>query len=364
MENYNDEMTGDENSLNIYDEAGQRAERAFRAFRALYEVQNPQPKESSSPALPIQDDKPSVADKPIIAPFVGNKQRGMIAGLLGSVIVSASHVIPVFLNKPSIYAVSWFSFEAIVGLSIFTMMELGLVTYAYSSVENSPTSESAKKVQWITNKGLYFILTIAVMANIYYVLQSSTSIAIDFSDVWGWVRIVIFLFIGTSAPLTALMTGDILAMDVLRHRANARRDIQLWEEKLERDLEAWRTKTAREYAQWESKCEAIKADYDSRLNQWNEGLKQSWDRNKAKWDGAVNIQVAKPEPARLSLSEQTDSRQTKSGMGYGRLSNATDEAYQWLIDNPDSQAKTVRELAEIIGVGKDSVAKAKKRLSE
>lgn len=45
-------------------------------------------------------------------------------------------------------------------------------------------------------------------------------------------------------------------------------------------------------------------------------------------------------------------------------SNATDKAYQWLMDNPDSQDKNLRELAEIIGVGKDSVAKAKKRLSE
>lgn len=45
-----------------------------------------------------------------------------------------------------------------------------------------------------------------------------------------------------------------------------------------------------------------------------------------------------------------------------KVPNATDKAYQYLVDNPDIQHKTVRELAEVIGVGKDSVSKAKKRL--
>lgn len=47
-----------------------------------------------------------------------------------------------------------------------------------------------------------------------------------------------------------------------------------------------------------------------------------------------------------------------------RAGDASNKAYQWLLDNPEARNKPVRELAEIIGVGKDSIAKAKKKLNE
>lgn len=53
-------------------------------------------------------------------------------------------------------------------------------------------------------------------------------------------------------------------------------------------------------------------------------------------------------------SRQTADRQRQTGRG-----DATDKAVRYLYDNPGSAGMTLRELADAIGVGKDSVAKAK-----
>lgn len=65
-------------------------------------------------------------------------------------------------------------------------------------------------------------------------------------------------------------------------------------------------------------------------------------------------------PVSVQVSTQTDTRQT--GSGYVRVSSAVEKARQYLADNPDKADMPVRELADIIGVGKDSVAKARKEL--
>jgi hypothetical protein len=296
----------------VYDEATQRVEAAYRAFRAGYEVMKPPPQSPESKRF-----------------LFGVKQYGMFAGLIGSVIVSASHTIPVFLGLKSVGEINLTSFEFIVGMAIFVMIEMSVIVFAYSATESEGNTDTAHRVRSFTRGGMWFIVTIAVLANVYYVLAANINIPSQgfIAVSWEWIRVAIFLLIGTSAPVIAFMTGDILAIDVLKHNSKNRRDMQMYEEA---------------------------------FKEWNNGLAASWAAQKNRWGGSVNINVSKPE--NVYLSAQTDSRQTQSGASYNRVSSATDTAYEWLLANPDSQNKPVRELAEIIGVGKDSVAKAKRRV--
>jgi len=325
--NYNDALQGDiqGQALEVYDETARRMEAAVAAFRSYYSSMNPLPIEPNYPAMP------NLAEKPQIARFLGLKQIGMVLGLLGSVILSASHTIPVFMGKASALEINLLSFEGLVAISVFVMIEVGLVTFAYSKIEGSPNSETAKQVQELTGWGLKFILAIAVLANVYYVLSGNTTIPTEgfFASAWYWTRVIIFLLIGASAPLVALITGDILAMDVLRHKATIKRDNQAWEDKKALDMQTW-----------ENKVDAIKARYQDELAKWNAGLNNAWQASKAKWGGSVNIQISKPEIKQLETvsnsSKQLDYTQSLTQKA----------ALQYIQDKADEYkaiAKTVRE---------------------
>lgn len=308
-------MDSEKNELQIFDETTTRAQAAYAAFKAYYQEMNPPP-------------KPPVITKVT----TGMKQRGMYAALVGGVIVSASHTVPVFLGIRDVSEINPFSAEFIIGLAVFVMAEMALVTFAYSATENEANLDTIGRVNTFTKRGLLFIAILLVLANIYYVLAYRTTIATvpGFEFYWQLFKVTIFLLIGTAAPVIALIVGEILAVDVLRNKSQNRKEQQ---------------------------------SYEAAFQVWNEGLGTAWAGAKRKWGGNVDIQVSKPqEPVYLSTSIQTD-RQT-SGAGFARVSNAVDTAYQWLLDNPEARNKPVRELAEMIGVGKDSVSKAKKRFGE
>jgi hypothetical protein len=107
--------------------------------------------------------------------------------------------------------------------------------------------------------------------------------------------------------------------------------------------------------------------YQTEMVQWEDELRRAWQANKAKFGGRVSVTVERPSEASearlLSTSAYTDTdRQRQTGSGYVRVSSAVDKARQWLTDNPDKADMPVRELADMIGVGKDSVAKARKEM--
>lgn len=235
----------------IYDDNQQRIEMAYQAFKGAYQVMKPPPIHPTANKFQY-----------------GAKQYGMTLGLIGSVIVSASHTIPVFLGKASVGDIVFWSYEFIVGLAIFVMIEISIITFAYSATESEGNHDTANRVRNFTRGGMWFIVTIAILANVYYVLTANVTIPQDgiIAAIWEWVRVTIFLLIGTSAPVIAFMAGDILAIDVLKHNAKIRRDLQT---------------------------------YQDTLQEWQAGLNASWAAQKAKWGGAVNIQVSKPEPKML-----------------------------------------------------------------
>lgn len=347
MSNYNEFIQGDEDKqLGIYDETAQRIQAAYLAFRQLYEVQHAIPKEPNYPAMPNADAKPESGS------FWGIKQTGMVLGLIGSVIVSASHTIPVFLGLKTVSEINLLSFEFVVGLAIFVMIEMSVIVFAYSATESEGNTDTAHRVRSFTRGGMWFIVTIAILANVYYVLAANINIPNDgfFALSWELIRVGIFLLIGTSAPVIAFMTGDIIAIDVLKHRAKVKRDIQAWQEKLESDMN-----------QWEGKVKSIRADYEQRQSEWSSNLHTAWNAQKAKWGASVNIQVSKPEIKQLETvntvsdslgqSDRSKTLNMKGALQYIQLHELELETVlQTVLDtNPNAtQSERAMALAEKI----------------
>jgi hypothetical protein len=250
----------------------------------------------------------------------------MSTGTLGSLIVSGSHTVPVFI--PVENPTAWTIF---LGFMVFMMVEMGILSFSYHSVEQhyKMRGEVRQRNKLLTSLGLALIVFVAVSANVLDVVRNNIEIA-DSSPIWHGARVVIFLFVGISAPAMALITGEILAVDALEHKATYRKNYNQYTE-----------------------------DYQT----WQKGLNDSWNRQKKKWGATVDLdnrtKRLTSETVSNSLSIQTDNRQT--GLGYSRVSSAVDKAIAYLEDNPEAIELNVRDLGDAIGVGKDSAAKARKQ---
>ena len=314
-------MTQETQYQDMYSDVAERFEEAYSAFRRTYETMNPPP------------EKPEIVE----GHSFGWKQVGMLCGLLGSLVVSGSHSIPVFVGMDNVTPLTIF-----IGISAFLMVELGIIVFAYSTTEQQhKTGESIRnRVKKYTRNGLYFIVTVAVLANVVNVLEHNVAIPDDviIQTAWSSVRIVIFLAVGISAPVMAFLTGEILAVDVLEHRSH--------------------------YSK-------ILAAYEVKLAEWQDGLNRSWASQKKKWGATIDIDNRVQRLSSVGDATDRDNLSVYNGQTdrqtldtYNRVGDATDRAIQYLESNPDDMGMTLRELANIIGVGKDSVSKAKKHLNQ
>lgn len=269
----------------MYDETQQRVEAAYQGFRAVYTVMKPPP----------------------IAPkasgwfaWISPKHFAMLLGLIGSVIVSASHTVPVFTGKDSIDELQ-FDISMVIGLAAFVMIEIMSISLSYSHTESMANNDTVLRVNRYVKWGKWFVVFVMAVANIYYVLGSN---GIPVPDIF---RLVIFLSVGLSAPIIAFLTGDILAIDVMKHNAKNRRDMQTYEEA---------------------------------LKQWADGLATSWASQKNRWGGGVNIQVSKPEIKQLETVSNS-SKQSSEGQTLTQKA-----AMQYISEKAEEYkeiAKTVRE---------------------
>jgi len=330
------EQNGNSNDFQVYDEITARLNAAFEGFKRAYEVMNPPPVKPQD-----KNFKPTA------------KHFGMTLGLVGAVIVSVSHTVPIFLGVESISHVKIASIEFIIALAIFVMLEMGIISFGYSSTESEGTTDTAKKVRRFTRGGMWYVVTIAILANVYYVLSSNIEIPSEgvLAWIWEFARVVIFLLIGASAPVVAFINGDILAIDVLKQRSANRKA----QEKYQSEYEEW---------------------YSSMLNSWN--------AQKKKWGGQVNVQINSVNHSLNSIDERhslphsvnhsmngANEQGYSANVGYSKKMNARDIIKQWFEDNPkfvDSD-DTVDSLHQRIiaetgqKVGRTSVYNVRKELN-
>lgn len=327
-------MSTELNTTKIYDETAAQIEAAYLGFARVYEVQHPRP------VMQAQN-----------TGVFGAKHIGLLLALVGSIIVSASHTIPIFVGVKSITDVT-FGASLVIGFAAFVMIEIGIVTLAYSATENAINRDEVNRVRALTNAGKWFVSLVMFVTNVYYVLQSNIDIA---GQTWETVRIVIYLAVGSVAPVVAIITGEILAIDVLKHRSR------------------------------QSKAQE---QYNAQLATWIEALNEQWKRDRRNWGANVDIQVSKPVQVVHSLNTGVNEAESRSSTvhsvntanertvnnvtGYSKQMNARDYLKQWFADNPEyiQSADSVDVLHKLffdqtgVSVGRTSVYNVRKELQK
>lgn len=286
-----------------YDGLAQQVIRAQAAFRQIYEQTNPAPLPPSGRAR---------------RDWLGRAALLLVMG--GAVIVSGSHTVTVFsIGKSNS-----------IGMAAFVMLELGLFIFSFIYTRDTYRSRDDVQVLGYLKRGMQATFIVLIFGNVSDVLQAN---GFATGSLWIVITFVVSMGVALSAPVVAYIVGHTLAMLIVQDNALDRK--------------------ARE-------------DYDKARQAWIDEFMRVWNTQKSRWGATVSVmsdheRLPVSTDRLLSVSTQTDSRQT--GAGYSRVSSAVDKAHAWLVDNPDKAGLPVRELAELIGVGKDSVAKARAKIT-
>lgn len=287
---------GDENKQLTYagyDEFAQQYEAAYRAFAATYELRTPRPE---LPRRRLENVGVLLA---------------LAIMLIAQVWVSGSRTIVEFGD---------------VGFAAFMMLELGMVSYAFIRTSRRyDEKRKAEVMRWI-NAGLLLSFIVLLSGNIDATLRQKN---IHLPEE---INIAIQLAIAVSAPLLAFITGDVLGM-YSAATTNQRR--------------------------------AEKQRYDTAVAAWSEGLAKSWKSQKSRWGVQIEV-VREPVRIRPELPDRasavrpsdmdTDGHGHGTGYGYSKRTDARTQVWTYLKQNPDAADLPVRELAEMIGVGKSTAA--------
>lgn len=205
-----------------------REQESFLAFRETYVLMHPPPEKAAMES-----------DSRLI-------QAGITAIMIASMIASAVHTIPKFLegvNAPA--AIGW-----MVGGSTFVMVELAIIIFAYTITRRRHMYDKtirADKVGWHMYAALFLSVAVAIFVNVYATVEN----AVNF-DIPMWAEVVMTIMIGLCPPAMAFISGDILAQRwVEDQRANYRNETEFkriqaeYEDKCRR---AWRTATSKEHS--------------------------------------------------------------------------------------------------------------------
>lgn len=305
-------MTDIQQHLDAMDQQALVAEKGYQIFSRMFAQTNPKPD-------PTPYQKHNVWT------------RYAIGGVMvASSIVSANHTIPTFAGdgKQGIALM----FGILAGIAAFFMSEMALATFAYYGVLRHYREKGTepKSIQQLVTGGVFIPLIVMASANIFHEFKTNGLYMIPL------IETVITLAISLSAPIMGYISGEIFAALEVNDRIDSAKHLELQKQEQE---------------QWEAKC------------------RQAWGRSKGDYGGRIKVE-AMPAPALsygLSVQTDTDRQQTdnrQSGAGFTRVSTATDIARQWFVENPDKTNLSLRQLEELIGVGKDSIAKARKEISK
>lgn len=130
----------------------------------------------------------------------------LVYGVLGalvsaSVIVSAYHTIPIFVGS-DLTVITF-----IVGLAVFVMVELGIVSLTYINIKKSYELNPDKHtsvLKWL-QVGLALVFIVGLGVNVYSEVMK-TGFAHPLVD------LIIRILVGLSAPVMAFVSGEVIAM--------------------------------------------------------------------------------------------------------------------------------------------------------
>lgn len=218
---------------------------------------------------------------------------GIIA--VGAALVSGAHSVPAILQTIPIIVPS--PYRESLSLSGFTIFELLIFAGALYRRDN-------RYAAW----GLYVALAGALAANI------GSSIHAVQENQGDWLATTVAVILAVIAPLAAFLAGEMVHHQYEQHRKTIDKAQVDYEQKLK--------------------------DRDAIIN-----------REYVKYSKGQSEKVAVSVPA---LPVQADPHPVGAGFGYTRTPDGQKKVIEWLNVNTDKADLPARQLAEMIGVGKDT----------
>jgi hypothetical protein len=230
--------------------------------------------------------------------------------VVASVIVSGSRTIPEFGG-------------GLVGIAAFTMLEGGIIAYAYIRTKRHFDIERRNQVFKFLGAGLIFAFGVSVAANVHAVLKAQ---GIVFGSA---VDLAIAIAVAISAPTLALISGDLLGMETVAAASMKKRR---------------------------------QDEYEKRVKEWRDDLNEEWKRVAPKLGVQQRVQIVRPalpdQDVRPALVSGEVSARTKSGQD----SRTKVSAYLSALSESGQSRPSVRTIADELGMGKTTVADILKEL--
>ena len=203
--------------LSIFEDRALIHNAGLASFRSMYEATNPPPM------------KAILRRESVFVPIA------LCIMIVASVLVSGSRTVIEFGG-------------GIVGVSAFVMLEGAIVTYAFFRTRLNFDDSRMESVRRLANRGLSLSFVVAVAANVHSVIRGAGI------ETPPMVTITILILVAVSAPTLAFISGDIMALEMMRNGYRQRK---------------------------------LDDEYETALTGWNEGLRQAWARERHRTIGKL-----------------------------------------------------------------------------
>lgn len=265
----------------------------YAAFKSIYETITPPPQRTI-----IQREN-------IFVPVA------LCIMIIASVLVSGSRTVLEFGG-------------GVVGVSAFVMLEGAIVTYAFFRTRLNFDDSRMESVRKLANRGLGLSFTVAVAANVHSVIRGA---GIETPSI---VTITILILVAISAPTLAFISGDIMALELMRNSYRARK---------------------------------LDNEYNAAMDAWLIDLKQAWGREKSRMVGKYEPITIQRVPVEIPM-ESSGNTPSKSTLGHTKKPDARKRVIQYLTEHPEAFQDNPLEIASILEVGKSTVYNVIKEMKE
>lgn len=268
--------------LSQFDEMALIYNAGHAAFMSMYETRYPRPQPTA------------LKRESVFIPIA------LCIMIIASVLVSGSRTVLEFGG-------------GIVGVSAFVMLEGAIVTYAFFRTRLNFDDSRMESVRRLANRGLGLSFIVAVAANVHSVIKGA---GIQTSPI---ITLIILILVAISAPTLAFISGDIMALELMRNSYKERK---------------------------------LEEAYRAAMEAWSNDLNTAWAREKSRIIGKSEpVQVEREKPSELIKFNQISSRNKPSP----KLQKALD----YFKEHPEHLETPSRELEVLIdGVSYGTINKA------
>lgn len=281
------------NQITVYEEHAEKHERAWRAFNRIYILERPEPaKPEWWRGLPV-----------MMIPF------GLIA--VAGILLSAMRTAPVFYNVALPLVGEGLSiFEAIFAI---IAVEVFVVMVRYALIVLYP--EKTHDISFWMVRGFIAALIVALMANLY----GSVSHLPFLTSIKPFLDLIMGVVVGVSAPVFAVISGDILGI--------------LW------------LNSAKHRSQ-------LKSEFEQSMEEWRDKREGTWNSKKS--DYGIRIHVPKISSG-IPMEIPMENNRGGSSIGHSKNTKAREIVERYFDENENAVNQDPLEVAAFLQVGKSTV---------